>query len=255
MIDNQIATSVGPLNVKIWPVEGDRAPVVLLHDSLGCVALWREFPAALAQACGRTVIAYDRVGFGASPKREGSLPLSFVEDEAVVIDSLMSALALPQVVLLGHSVGGGMAVAAAASLGQRCVAVITESAQAMVEAQTLAGIRDAQVAFEDATQRARLQKYHGEKADWVLHAWIDTWLSPAFAEWNLDAELERVTCPLLCLHGDNDEFGSMAHPARLERMSAGPAEVVMLERCGHVPHREQEQGVLEAVSAFLSALP
>jgi pimeloyl-ACP methyl ester carboxylesterase len=167
----------------------------------------------------------------------------------------VSALALPQVVLLGHSVGGGMAVAAAASLGQRCVAVITESAQAMVEAQTLAGIRDAQVAFEDAAQRARLQKYHGEKADWVLHAWIDTWLSPAFAEWNLDAELERVTCPLLCLHGDNDEFGSMAHPARLERMSAGPAKVVMLEQCGHVPHREQEQRVLEAVSAFLSALP
>lgn len=263
MRDNLLDTSAGPLNVKIWSVESDiesdmesdRAPIVLLHDSLGCVALWRDFPAALAHASGRTVIAYDRPGFGSSPQRRGNLPVSFVKDESLVVEALMAALALPRVVLFGHSVGGGMAVAAAAVLGHRCVAVITESAQAMVEPQTLAGIRDAQEAFKDPAQQARLQKYHGDKADWVLHAWIDTWLSPDFADWNLDAELQRVTCPLLCLHGDNDEFGSAAHPSRLQRMAAGPARMTMLERCGHVPHREQEAVVLEAVTGFLAGLP
>lgn len=255
MIDHGISTSAGRLNVKVWPMEGSCTPLLLLHDSLGCVALWRDFPAALAQATGRTVIAYDRPGFGQSGQREGQLPVSFVQDEAVVIEALMAALDLPRVVLFGHSVGGGMAVAAAAALGQRCVAVITESAQAMVEDQTLTGIREAQVAFQDSAQRARLQKYHGDKADWVLHAWIETWLSPAFASWNLDAELEQVACPLLCLHGDKDEFGSAAHPQRLQRLAAGPTRGVMLEGCGHVPHREQEAVVLEAVTAFLVAMP
>ncbi len=98
----------------------------------------------------------------------------------------------------------------------------------------------------------RLARYHGDKARWVLGAWIDTWLAPGFAAWTLDADLARVDCPLLALHGDRDEYGSRCHPERIDARAAGPPEAVILEDCGHVPQREQPEAVLRAVARFLA---
>ncbi|MGB2248540.1 MAG: alpha/beta fold hydrolase [Alcanivorax sediminis] len=228
---------------------------MLLHDSLGCIALWRSFPEMLARACGRAVIAYDRAGFGESVPRDDRLSATFIRDEAAIMLSLLDALNLEKVVLFGHSVGGGMAVTAAPLLGDRCVAVISESAQAMVEEQTLSGIRDARDSFNSPQQLNRLMKYHGDKAEWVLRAWVETWLSPEFTDWNLDADVRKMECPLLCIHGDKDEFGSLAHPHRIKEQSGGPVSLVVLESCGHVPHREQPEKVLAELVRFLEALP
>jgi pimeloyl-ACP methyl ester carboxylesterase len=256
-IDHWIESSRGILYVREWTPSDlgldDAATILMFHDSLGCVELWRDFPQQLAAMTGRRVVAYDRVGFGRSDPHRGALPVTFIRDEAVdVVPRLREALQLDQIVAFGHSVGGAMAVATAASLPDACVAVVTVSAQSFIEDQTLAGIRVAQADFERPGQFERLARYHGTKARWVLDSWITTWLSPAFAGWRLDDELQRVHCPVLAFHGDRDEYGSAQHAERIARLAQGASRAVILEDCGHVPHREQPARVLTEVVRFLA---
>lgn len=252
--EHWIRTPRGQLFVKIWTPAGERgAALALLHDSLGCVELWRDFPARLAQATGRRVIAYDRLGFGRSDPHPGSLPASFIQDEANQdFLSVCRQLELGGFLVFGHSVGGGMAIGCASAHPQACMGVIAESAQAFVDAGIVDGIRAAKRQFANAEQMERLKKYHGEKAAWVLDAWTETWLAEEFSQWSLDPQLPKVQCRALILHGDRDEFGSARHPARIAELVSGPASMRMLTNCGHVPHREYPDAVLEAVSAFLA---
>jgi pimeloyl-ACP methyl ester carboxylesterase len=254
-LDHQVPTPAGRLFARAWgnwrgPVT--RPPIVLFHDSLGCVDVWRTFPDALAAATGHGVIAYDRLGFGRSDPHPLHLPLDFVTDEArVAVPALREALGIERMVLLGHSVGGAMAVAAAAAFPEDTLAVITVSAQALVEDRTLAGVRDAKARFTAPDQMARIVRRHGNKAAWVLASWIETWLSPAFAAWTIDDELGRLRCPVLAIHGDEDEFGSTRHPERIVSLAPAGSRMRILRGCGHVPHRDERERVLEAVTTFL----
>ncbi|MES1945564.1 hydrolase-like protein [Salinisphaera sp. PC39] len=251
--DRFVAVPGGDVFVRQWRLdEEDRAPIILLHDSLGSVEQWRDFPEALAVATGRGVIAYDRLGFGRSTRRAVPMQAGFIDDEArVYVPTLADALGLGEYVLFGHSVGGGMALVAAAVPGNDCVAVITEAAQAFVEARTLTGIREAKKAFADESRFARLERWHGERARWVLTAWTEVWLSPRFRDWSLDPYLDKVRCPVLAIHGDADEFGSGEFPRRIAQGVSGPAREAILDDCGHVPHRERRDHVLALVAAFL----
>lgn len=251
--DYTIPTPQGALFARRWGEAGG-VPLVLLHDSLGCVELWRDFPALLMRATGRSVIAYDRLGFGRSDPHPDPLPpLSFVTDEATGDFARVAAFfGLEGFVLLGHSVGGGMGVGVAATYPERCRALVTISAQMMVEDRTLAGVRVAQRVFSDPDQRARLRRYHGDKADRALNAWFDTWLSDDFAGWNLDGALARTRCPILAIHGAQDEYGSAAHPQRIAAHAPGPVEIDLREEDAHFPHRSSEAAVVERVAAFLA---
>lgn len=243
----------GRLYVRRWQPATPASPppaIVLFHDSLGCVELWRDFPGRLAHATGRPVVAYDRLGFGKSDPNPGTLDMDFVEQEARHgFAAVREALGLEEFVALGHSVGGGMALASAVEHAARCRALITESAQMFTEEHTLAGIRQARSDFAQPGQVDRLKKYHGEKAPWVLSAWTDTWLSPGFADWRLDDCLRAVRCPVLALHGDNDEYGSLAHPQRMQALAG--AQAVILQDCGHVPHREMPDTVIAHIAGWL----
>ncbi len=248
-----IRTGEGRLFAKSWTPESaegvSAAPILLFHDSLGCVDLWRAFPQRLASETNRRVIAYDRLGFGRSDAHPGHIGLDFVAAEARdAIPRLCEQAGVADFVACGHSVGGGMAVETAARFPERCRALVTIAAQAFVEDRTVAGIRDAKRGFQDPANVARLAKYHGDKARWVLDAWTETWLAPAFADWNLDAALTTVRCPVLALHGDRDEYGSSAHP---ERIAAGRGTARILPDTGHVPHREREALVIETIRDFL----
>ncbi|MDH4584493.1 alpha/beta hydrolase [Pseudomonas sp. BN415] len=255
--DLWISSLHGRLFVRIWSPDHlspsvDEAPIVLFHDSLGCVELWREFPAKLASITGRTVVAYDRLGFGRSSAHPGQLAFGFVGDEAERDFPLVKdRLGIREFIAFGHSVGGGMATHCANRHREHCLALITESAQAFVEDRTLAGIREAKQVFQQDDQLDRLRKYHGDKARWVLEAWTETWLSPAFADWNLEAEVDRLDCPVLAIHGDQDEFGSELHPQQIARLTDGPSRMLLIEDCGHVPHREKPEAVLLAVAELL----
>ncbi|WP_404976894.1 MULTISPECIES: alpha/beta fold hydrolase [unclassified Acidovorax] len=266
MRDAWITTPAGRLFARRWTAAAGETtaalpPIVLFHDSLGCIDLWRDFPAVLCRATGRDVIAYDRLGFGRSDARAGQPPLDFVAEEARDnLPALRAQLGVQRFVALGHSVGGGMAAHCAAADhngkdSSDCEALITIAAQACVEERTLQGIRAAQSQFDsNPEQITRLARYHGgsaERARWVLNAWVDTWLAPAFADWSLEAAMRRVTCPVLALHGELDEYGSAEQPARIARWAAGPARVQMLPGLAHVPHREQPEAVAALVAQFL----
>lgn len=234
---------------------GDRPkpPIVLFHDSLGCVALWRDFPQMLCQATGREVIAYDRLGFGRSSAYPGQLPQHFIRDEAErFFPCLLEALQIERFVALGHSVSGAMAATCASVHQQRCAALITVSAQAFVEERTLQGIRTAKAQFEQPGQMARLEKYHGDKSPWVLAAWTETWLSPTFGDWTIESGIDAIRCPLLAIHGEHDEYGSTLHPRRIAELPANGGECLIIDGCHHVPHREAPEALLEAVTRFLA---
>jgi pimeloyl-ACP methyl ester carboxylesterase len=246
----------GKLFVRIWggpDFSASPSPVVLLHDSLGCVELWRDFPKKLAAATGRPVIAYDRLGYGKSDPREGRMPLDFIRQEGEVwLRALRAQLGLGRVILFGHSIGGGMAVAAGASCPDDADAVVAVAGQAFVEDKVLAGIRKAAAEFRAPGQLERLARYHGDKAEFVFDAWVETWLDPAFAGWTLDEDLRQLRCPLLALHGDRDEYGSNLHPQRMAALAAS-GQCVILPDCGHVPHREMPKIVAQQTRDFLVA--
>ena len=258
--DQFVDTDGRRLFVRRWkPVPASVAakpPIILFHDSLGSVELWRDLPVRLARATGHEIIAYDRLGFGRSDPSPGPLPaVTFIPDEARTgFRWLHAGLALDGFIAFGHSVGGAMAVVCAADYPD-CRALITESAQTFGEDRTLEGIRATRENFRDPAQVARLEKYHGDKARWVLGAWIDNWLAPEFQEWNLEADLPRVACPVLAIHGDTDEYGTTIHAKRIAGDSAGPATLVIIEGCGHVPHREQPDFVVGTIADWLAKLP
>ncbi len=255
--DRWIAHPGGRLFARVWTPAGgsaaSRHPVVLLHDSLGCVELWRDFPERLCAAIDRSVVAYDRLGFGRSDARTERPGLDFIADEArTFFPAVREQLGIAGFVAFGHSVGGGMALHCAAAAGSGCEAVITESAQAFVEDRTVQGISAAQAQFADAGQIDRLRRYHGAKAQWVLDAWTGTWLRPDFASWSLAPVLPQVRSPVLAIHGELDDYGTARHPEAIGRGCAGPVRVEILPGVRHVPHREQPERVVELVRDFLA---
>lgn len=251
---HHISSPLGIVFAQVWTHDlAKGAPIVLLHDSLGCVALWKGFPSLLAQATGRTVIAYDRIGFGQSSAYSGALPLSFIADEAQrSFAAVRDYFGLEQYVLLGHSVGGGMAVNAAAAYPQQCLALITLSAQSLVEVHTTKGIRQAKLQFQQPEAMNKLHKYHADKAQWVLNAWTETWLSEEFAAWSLALCLPDVHCPTLVIHGALDEYGTEEHAQRIAQGVSGKATLVVLPECGHVPQREQTEHCLALIRQHLA---
>jgi pimeloyl-ACP methyl ester carboxylesterase len=230
--------------------QSELSSVLLFHDSLGSVDLWRDFPERLAVATGRQVIAYDRLGFGRSSALRSLPHLDFIAAEALeIVPELLRQLGLKQVVLCGHSVGGGMAIETAAHHPERVTALITIAAQAFVEDKTRAGIIEAKAAFADPAVLRRLEKYHGDKARSVVQAWTEVWLDPDFADWNVDSAVAVMTAPTLAIHGERDEYGSSEHPQRIARHTNG--RVKILPGVGHVPHRESPDLLLEVVRDFL----
>ncbi|WAG81324.1 alpha/beta hydrolase [Metapseudomonas furukawaii] len=255
--DLRVDSLHGRLFVRIWSPDHqspcfDQAPIVLFHDSLGCVELWRDFPARLAAATGKAVVAYDRLGFGRSDPHPDELTFGFIADEAErAFPAVKDQLGIDDFIAFGHSVGGAMATLCADRHRMHCHALITVAAQAFVEEHTLEGIRVAKDNFRQPEQLQRLVKYHGDKARWVLDAWTETWLSPAYAHWTLEEEIQSLDCPLLVVHGDQDEFGSRLHPQRIVQLTEGPSRLLLMDDCGHVPHREKPEAVLAAVADFL----
>ena len=255
--DHWINVTQGRLFARVWDPSSaaEAPPIVLLHDSLGCVALWRDFPEQLCTATGRRVIAYDRLGFGKSDPFPGRMPLDFIYNEySASLQPVCEQLKLDRFVLFGHSVGGEIGVVAAAKLASHCAGVVSESAQMFFEDVTIDGIRAAKPVFAFGSPAyERLRSYHGDKTDWVLSAWMGTWLDPNFV-FDLTPYITALQCSVLAVHGDRDEYGSTAQPQRLCDLTPGANQLLILKDCGHVPHRERPDDVLTAVAAFCAGL-
>ena len=235
------------------PAAERRPTVVFLHDSLGCITTWRDFPDRLAAALGCHALVYDRRGYGASsafgpePRRPG-----YLEDEATVLGRVLDACGIDEAILFGHSDGGSIALVAAARFPERVAAVVTEGAHVFVEERTLAGIREAQETLRATDLRERLWRHHGARTDAVTAAWIDVWLSPQFRDWNIERYLPDVRCPVLVLQGTDDEYGTAEQVRTIAEGVAGPSRALLIPGVGHTPHRAAPDEVLRATTAFLS---
>lgn len=248
--DRLVEVPEGQMFARRWKVpESTASPIIMLHESLGSVEVWRSFPQQIAEASGRTVIAYDRLGYGQSSVLSELPPRDFLEVEGTIrLSAVARAFGYSRYVALGHSVGGVMALKAAA-LGDECDAVISIAAHVQCAPGAGESIIAAREALTQPNQFGRLQRYHGERAGWVLDSWTETWLSPEFQSWTLTG-LEQITCPVLTMHGNSDEFGSQEAPDVIAASVSGPVELVRLQ-AGHVPHIETPEPVLETISAFL----
>lgn len=225
--------------------------LVFLHDSLGCIALWRNFPELLAKACGCNVLVYDRQGYGqSSPFTEDRKP-DYLELEAHVLRLVLMASGIEEALLFGHSDGGSIALIAAAAYPQQVKAVMAEGAHVFVEELTLAGVREAKKSFTATFLRERLARYHGDKAAAVVAAWTDTWLSPEFNGWNIEHYLSRIQCPVLVIQGVQDEYGTEKQVNAIVQQVVGPAQKFMVPDAGHTPHKENTEVVLNAAVSFL----
>jgi pimeloyl-ACP methyl ester carboxylesterase len=235
---------------------GSDPPFLLLHEGLGSVSMWREFPQQLAQATGARVVAYSRAGFGQSTPRSGTYGPRFVHEEAEqVIPTIRAKLALQRPVVLGHSTGASMALVHAAT-SHPVAGVIAMAPLITIEGSNLAAILEARKTFEASRDwRVRLARHH-EDVKSVFYGWNDTWLSPQFREWNILPDLARIRAPVLAILGAGDEYSTPRQVALIrEHLPAGTRfDSLLLAECGHAPHRDQPGPVLAEVRKFLAAL-
>jgi len=211
-------------------------------------------PSVLATRTGRQVMAYNRFGHGHSDPPAQPRSTSFMHEEAALLPAILDAAALPRVILFGHSDGASIALLAAARFPTRITGLALEAPHAFVEDVALDSIEHMRWRFQESDLRQRLAKHHANP-DVVFSGWCDVWLDPAFREWNLESELSHVTCPTLLIQGQLDRYGTLAQLDRIARQLAGPVECLVVPQCGHTPHRDQREVVLEAVVSFVSQLP
>jgi pimeloyl-ACP methyl ester carboxylesterase len=232
-----------------------RPTIVFLHDSLGCISLWRDFPAKLGKLTQCNILVYDRLGYGKSdPMPDVPRPVNYLEAEAETLNDLLNELSIEQPILFGHSDGGSIALLTAAKYPEKIKAVISEAAHVFVEEITLLGIREAMTAYQTTNLKERLEKYHGDNTDTLFRAWTQTWTRADFRNWNIESFLPAITCSVLVLQGTNDEFGSLAQVNSILNSVSGNAEKVLIEGSGHTPHKETPEETLAAVAGFINNL-
>lgn len=234
----------------------NRGPtLVFLHEGLGSVAAWKDFPARVARATACPALIYSRAGYGRSSP--ASLPRSpdYMHVEALtVLPALLDRLGIDDPVLIGHSDGASIALLHAGS-GQRSVrAMVALAPHVFVEDISIASITEARRSFETTDLRARLARRHAD-ADAAFRGWNDIWLSPAFRSWNIETSLPGIRCPLLLIQGRDDEYGTPSQLDAIERQVGGKLTRIELDDCGHAPQRDQPQATLEAIADFVATLP
>lgn len=230
--------------------------IVFLHEGLGCVDLWRDFPDRLAHASGFGGFLFSRAGFGRSSPRALPVPLDYHSRDALqVLPAVLDAARIGRCVLFGHSDGGTLALIYAGSVRDpRVAGVITVAAHVFNEDVTIAGIEAARKAFRTTELRRKLRRYHGANVDGAFRGWCEVWLDPGFRAWNVEHVLSGITVPLLVIQGADDRYGTRAQVDAIARSTAGPAETLIMPDCGHSPHLERPDDLLRATVPFLKAL-
>lgn len=236
----------------------DQAPtLVFLHEGLGCVAMWRDFPAKLAAATGCGAVVYSRAGYGRSSPCPLPRPTSYMHDEALnTLPLLLNQLGLQRIILIGHSDGGSIALIYAGSphahRPPQLLGLITEAAHVLCEEISVQSIHAIRQQYDHGNLRQRLAKYHGSNVDCAFFGWNEAWQHPDFWHWNLEPYLTHIHAPLLVIQGEDDEYGTLAQVETIVRHT--PAQQLLLPHCGHTPHREQEAATLAAMTTFIQQL-
>ena len=242
------------LEYQRYPGRVPAAPtIVMLHEGLGSVSMWRDFPRRVADVTGCPVVVYSRYGYGRSDVLEAPFTVRYMHDEALQsLPEFLDRLEIEDLVLLGHSDGSSIALIHAGALGG-VKALVLEAPHVFVEDISVKSIAAAKGTFETTDLKSKLARHHIDAAN-TFRGWNDIWLHPEFRAWNIEEYLPRVVCPVLAIQGHDDEYGTMAQLDAIERQVKGQVELLRLDHCGHTPHRDQPAVVLEAVREFVAPL-
>ena len=237
----------------IPPSREARPAIVMLHEGLGSVALWKDFPAKLAQRTGCGVLVYSRYGHGSSDKLVRRRLVRFMHYEGeIVVPELLEKLGINRPILLGHSDGGSIALIFAGKFPDAASGLILEAPHVFVEDLSIASITKAKTTYETTDFPQRLGRYHAN-VDATFWGWNDIWLDPAFRSWNIEEYVPRITCPVLCIQGEQDEYGTIAQVEAI-KAAAPQTKIEMLANCKHSPHRDQEERTLELMAEFVESV-
>ncbi|HET7764735.1 MAG TPA: alpha/beta hydrolase [Burkholderiales bacterium] len=239
--------------LEVQRIPGSTRTLVFLHEGLGSVAMWRDFPRDAAEATGCAAVVYSRYGYGQSDVLREPRGVDYMHVEALeVLPELLGKLEVPDPILVGHSDGGSIAlIHAAAHGGVR--GIVAMAPHVFVEDISVKSIAEAKSAFETTDLPDKLGRYHADAAK-TFRGWNDIWLHPDFRAWNIEEMLPRIRCPILAIQGFDDEYGTMAQLEAISRQTGGPIELLRLAACRHSPHRDQPKVVLEAMSRFVERL-
>ena len=235
----------------VEPAGAAGSDLVMLHEGLGSVSLWREFPEQLAQATGCRTLVYSRHGYGHSSPLDVPRRVDYMHEEALVgLPGILEQLGIRRPVLFGHSDGASIALIHAGSPGSRVAGIIALAPHVKVEELSVRSIAAAKTAYLETDLRERLRRHHAD-VDSAFWGWNRIWLDPAFRDWNIEGLLPSIRCPILAIQGEDDEYGTMEQIQSIAR-SAPDVKLLALAACRHSPHRDQPQAVLAAAHAFVA---
>ena len=251
----EIAWQNRPLKLELaWigapAASATRPTIVFLHEGLGSVAMWKDFPARLCEALGLRGLVYSRYGYGRStPKPPGERwAPDFMHRQAhEVLPALLAALGIERPLLFGHSDGGSIALLHAARF--ETTAVVAVAPHLFVEELSISSIEKAREAYATTDLREQLARYHDDP-DSAFRGWNDVWLSPAFRSWNIEADIATIRCPVLAVQGEDDEYGTLAQIHAIER-SLPKTRLLAIAKCEHSPHRDQPDVLIAATQRFI----
>jgi pimeloyl-ACP methyl ester carboxylesterase len=241
------------LETAWWGPGPDQAPtLVLLHEGLGCVALWRDFPEALVAATGCGVFAWSRFGYGGSDPVTLPRPMSYMHDEALtVLPRVLDAAGVRRAVVIGHSDGGSIAaIHAGAVRDPRVCGLVLIAAHFFVEELNIASIAAIKASYEEGDLRQRLARYHRD-IDVAFRGWNDAWLDPRFRAFDITEHVSRIRVPILALQGSEDPYGTAEQLRVLERVAHCPVETRLIAGARHAPHLEAKDATLAAIVPFV----
>ncbi len=230
-----------------------RPTLVFLHEGLGSITQWRDFPQKVVEATRCPALVYARYGYGQSDVLEGPRKIDFMHHEAqVALPELLAALGISNPILVGHSDGASISLIHAGS-GHPVRGVVVEAPHEFYEEINMAGIAEARKAFETTDLPQKLGRHHRDPAK-TFFGWHDVWTMPEFRQWNIESFLSDIRCPVMAIQGEDDAYGTMAQLDAIARRVKGPCELVKLPECGHTPHKEQPEQTFAAVTRFINTL-
>jgi pimeloyl-ACP methyl ester carboxylesterase len=237
----------------IGPTQPNRATIVMLHEGLGSIALWKDFPERLAERTGCGVLVYSRYGHGNSDQLMEKRPVDFMHHEGeVMLPELLAKLEIDQPILLGHSDGASISIIFAGKYPDAARCLILEAPHVFVEDLTIASIEQSKVTYQKTDLPAKLDRYHAH-VDATFWGWNDIWLDPDFRRWNIESYLAAIRCPVLCIQGEDDEYGTAAQVEAI-KAQVPQTEIMMLPDCKHSPHRDQAEQTLDRMAAFIEEI-
>lgn len=257
MADQQFLQVNGVRLEYLWlgPTPEQAPTLVFLHEGLGCISLWRDFPEQLARRTSCGALLYSRAGYGRSDPTPLPRPIHFMHDEAETLAAILTQTGVQKPILIGHSDGASIAlIYASRRYAIQPRGLIVEAPHVFAEPAGLASIAKIADVYRTTDLRERLARHHGTNTDIAFWGWNKVWLDPDFRLWNIEAALPAIAAPLLVIQGEQDEYGTWKQVEAIEKQAPGPVEVLAVPHCGHAPHREHPDLILQAMTSFIQKL-